>query len=64
MPTDYGSDVSTYQDPNTGVADLDPNFTIIRGPRVVIERIARKLITPGKFVDKHIAVLRRKASRR
>lgn len=46
MPTDYGSDVSTYQDPNTGVADLDPNFTVIRGPRVVIERVARKLITP------------------
>lgn len=46
MPTDYGSDVSTYQDINSGIADLDPNFTVIRGPRVVVERVARKLITP------------------
>ena len=46
MPTDYGSDVSTYQDINSGIADLNPNFTVIRGPRVVVERVARKLITP------------------
>lgn len=44
--TDYGSDLSTYADPNTGVADLDPTFTVISGPRIVVERIARKLMTP------------------
>lgn len=43
---DYGSDLSTYQNLQSGVADLDPTFAVIRGPRVVVERIARKLITP------------------
>lgn len=39
MATDYGTDVSTFP-------DLDPSFTLISGPRVVIEAIARRLVTP------------------
>jgi hypothetical protein len=47
MPTtDYGSDLSTFADVQSGIADLDPTFAVISGPRVVIERIARKLMTP------------------
>jgi hypothetical protein len=44
--TNYGSDLSTYANPASGIADLDPTFTVISGPRVVVERIARKLMTP------------------
>jgi len=44
--TDYGSDLSTYADVSSGIADLDPTFAVIAGPRVVVERIARKLMTP------------------
>lgn len=46
ISTDYGTDLSTYMDPSSGVPDLDPTFAIISGPRVVIERVARKLMTP------------------
>ena len=47
---DYGSDVSTFAGPSM---DLDPTFTVISGPRVVAERIARRLTTPrgGLFYD-------------
>ncbi len=44
--TNYGSDLSTYADVQSGIADLDPTFSVISGPRVVVERIARKLMTP------------------
>jgi len=44
-PTDYGSDLSTFTSPD-GSADLDPNFARIKGARVVIERLARKVQTP------------------
>lgn len=47
MPTvDYGSDIST-------VPDLDPSYSVITGPRVVAEAVARRLITPrgGLFYD-------------
>jgi hypothetical protein len=43
--TDYGTDLTTYAAGN-GQADLDPTFAVISGPRVVIERVARKLMTP------------------
>ena len=47
---DYGSDVSTFAGP---LLDLDPTFTVITGPRVVAERVARRLTTPrgGLFYD-------------
>lgn len=45
MSTDYGTSFSTFTNPD-GSADLDPNFAKISGPRVIIERIARKLMTP------------------
>lgn len=38
---DYGTDVSTFLN-----GDLDPSFTIISGPQVVVEAIARRLTTP------------------
>lgn len=38
----FGSDVSTFRG---GVAGLDPNFTIIREERAVIEAAARRLMT-------------------
>jgi hypothetical protein len=52
MATDYGTDISTFP-------DLDGNFTLISGPRVVGEAIARRLSTrrgalvaaPGYGVD-------------
>lgn len=44
--TDYGSDLSTFADVASGVADLDPTFTQKSGPIIVVERIARKLMTP------------------
>jgi len=37
----YGSDLSTFVD---GVADLDPTFAIITGPRVVAEALARRFM--------------------
>lgn len=43
---DYGSDLSTYANPASGIADLDPSWAVIVGPLVVIQRIARKLMTP------------------
>ncbi len=43
---DYGSDLSTYANPASGVADLDPTWQVITGPLVVIQRVARKLMTP------------------
>jgi len=46
MPTNYGTDISTFTSPD-GRADLDPNFTKISGARVPLERLARKLQTPG-----------------
>lgn len=42
----YGSDLSTFADPASGQADLDPTWQVISGPLVVIQRIARKLMTP------------------
>ena len=38
MPTDFGSDISTFP-------DLDPTFTLITGNRVVAEAIARRWTT-------------------
>jgi phage baseplate assembly protein W len=38
---DFGSDISTYVN-----GDLDPTFTVITGPRVVAEAVARRLETP------------------
>src|ERR1700753_3422584 len=46
MSTDYGSDFSTYANPASGIADLDPTWQVITGPLVVVQRIARKLMTP------------------
>lgn len=47
MATDYGTDFSTYWTAD-GQPDLDPNFTPITGPRVVLEAVCRRLITPRK----------------
>lgn len=41
----YGSDVSTFAGPG-GTPDIDPLLPPITGPRVVLERVARRLITP------------------
>jgi phage baseplate assembly protein W len=42
---DFGSDISTFP-------DLDPTFTVITGPRVVVEAVARRLTTPqGSLVS-------------
>jgi hypothetical protein len=40
-----GTDFSTFRAAD-GTADLDPNWTPISGPRVVLEHIARRLMTP------------------
>lgn len=41
----YGSDISTFP-------DLDPSFSLLSGPRVVGEAIARRLTTPpGSLPD-------------
>jgi len=41
----FGTDISTFP-------DLDPAFTVISGPRVVIEALARRLTTPrGSLVS-------------
>lgn len=54
MTTDYGVDFSTYWNKETGQPDLDPNFVPIRGPRVVMEAVCRRLITPRKsMLDKN-----------
>lgn len=45
MTTDFGVDVSTFA-VLTGLADLDPAFTLITDRRVVAEAIARRWITP------------------
>ncbi len=39
----FGTDFSTFVG---GVMDLDPNFALIGGPRVVAEAVARRLMTP------------------
>jgi len=46
MATDLGADISTYP-------DLDPAYTLITGPRVVAEAVARRWVTPrgGLFYD-------------
>lgn len=42
---DFGTDISTFP-------DLDPAFTVISGPRVVVEALARRLTTPrGSLVS-------------
>lgn len=41
-----GTDFSTYTTPD-GLSDLDPNWTEITGPRVVLEHFARRLETPA-----------------
>ena len=46
--TDYGTDVSTFVDPE---GDLDPYFGLIAGPRVVAEAVARRLCTPAGSLD-------------
>lgn len=53
IPTpDYGYDWTTYWRPD-GQPDLDPNFATISGPRVVLEAVARRLITPrGSMLDR------------
>lgn len=38
---DYGTDISTFLN-----GDLDPAFTVISGPQVVVEAVARRLLTP------------------
>jgi phage baseplate assembly protein W len=38
---DYGTDISTFLN-----GDLDPSFTVISGPQVVVEAVARRLTTP------------------
>lgn len=43
--TKYGADVSTFVVNPDGELDLDPRFTIISGPRVVAEAVARRLVT-------------------
>lgn len=43
--TDFGTDFSTYWSAD-GVADLDPTFAPISGPRAIAEVIARRLSTP------------------
>jgi phage baseplate assembly protein W len=46
--TDYGTDVTTFV---SGLG-LDPYFTEISGPRVVVEALARNLLTPtGSYDD-------------
>ena len=45
--TDYGSDLTTFAKGITsGAGGLDPAFRIITGPRVVIEAVVRRWITP------------------
>lgn len=41
----YGSDLSTFAGPD-GTPDIDPLFRPITGPRVVLEAVARRLMTP------------------
>ena len=50
MPTDFGTDVSTFVD-----GDLDPFFRVISGKRVVAEAIVRRWTTPqgGLFFDEN-----------
>ena len=36
---DFGTDISTFP-------DLDPSFSVVTGPRVVVEAVARRLTTP------------------
>lgn len=38
---DFGTDISTFLN-----GDLDPAFTVISGPQVVVEAVARRLTTP------------------
>lgn len=45
MPTDYGSDLTTFAGAG-GTIGADPLFLPISGPRVVVERVARRLMTP------------------
>lgn len=44
--TNWGSDVSSFVVNDEGVADLDPYFRIITGPRVVAEAVARRWTSP------------------
>lgn len=43
LPTDYGTDITTWAGPDQTEPDLDPTFTMISGPRVVAEAFARRL---------------------
>lgn len=43
---DYGTDVSTYLLNDDGVPDLDPQFALIDGERVVAEQVLRAWETP------------------
>ena len=45
MATDYGTDISTFAS-GTAVPDLDPTMATITGARVVLEAVARRLMTP------------------
>jgi hypothetical protein len=42
----YGSDISTFAGAD-GSIDIDPLFRPITGPRVVLECVARRLMTPS-----------------
>lgn len=45
----FGTDISTF--PLQGDPNLDETFTLIGGERVVLEALARRLMTPRGFLD-------------
>ncbi len=45
----YGTDIETFAGPG-GTVDIDPLLPLISGPRVVLVRVARRLITPRGFL--------------
>jgi hypothetical protein len=49
--SDYGSDFGTFIIGPDGGQDLDPTFAPITGPRVVLETLARRLLTPNGMLE-------------
>lgn len=43
LPTDYGTDITTWQSEDQTEPDLDPTFTLISGRQVVVQACARRL---------------------